>query len=174
MSFLPWIGIVVIVLTSVLLLRRVQTNMLLLFSGLLMIFIAVGFGVTDFLPKGAKSTGFIGFDVFELMRQISVKQISGIGLLIMTAGGFAGYMDKIGAARALVKVCTEPLKNLRSPYLVLMMAYLVGQFLCPRFVKQKFLIRANGCFHILIRHIFANRRVRFRILSGQFTQELTS
>lgn len=129
MSFLPWIGIVVIILTSVLLLRRVQTNMLLLFSGLLMIFIAVGFGVTDFLPKGAKSTGFIGFDVFELMRQISVKQISGIGLLIMTAGGFAGYMDKIGAARALVKVCTEPLKKLRSPYLVLMMAYLVGQFL---------------------------------------------
>ena len=47
----------------------------------------------------------------------------------MVAGGFAAYMDKIGAARALVNVCIKPLKALSSPYLVLVLGYFIGQTL---------------------------------------------
>ena len=38
-------------------------------------------------------------------------------------------MDRIGAAHALVRVCVKPLDALSSPYLVLVMGYLIGQAL---------------------------------------------
>lgn len=99
-------------------------------AGLSMIVFAVVCGVTGFLPKGMKSSGLIWFDVIDLLRSIAVKQVSGIGLLIMVAGGFAAYMDRIGAARALVNVCITPLKPLSSPYLIMVFGYLIGQMLC--------------------------------------------
>lgn len=104
--------------------------MVLLMAGLSMIIFAVVCGVTGFLPKGMKSSGLIWFDVIDLLRSIAVKQVSGIGLLIMVAGGFASYMDRIGAARALVNVCITPLKSLSSPYLIMVFGYLIGQMLC--------------------------------------------
>ena len=94
-----------------------------------MILAAIACGVYGFLPKGVKTTGFVFFDIFNLLKSISAKQISGIGLIIMTAGGFAGYMDKIGAAKALVNVCINPLKKLSQPYLVLVLGYIIGQVL---------------------------------------------
>ena len=60
---------------------------------------------------------------------ISIKQVSGIGLVIMAAGGFAGYMTQIGASNALVNLGTAPLKKMKQPYLVLVMAYLLGQMM---------------------------------------------
>lgn len=104
--------------------------MVLLMAGLSMIIFAVVCGVTGFLPKGMKSSGLIWFDVIDLLRSIAVKQVSGIGLLIMVAGGFASYMDRIGAARALVNVCITSLKSLSSPYLIMVFGYLIGQMLC--------------------------------------------
>ena len=103
--------------------------MVLLFAGLAMISFAVICGVHGFLPKGVKPSGFVWFDIFELLRSIATKQTSGIGLLIMVAGGYAAYMDRIGAAHALVRVCVKPLDALSSPYLVLVMGYLIGQAL---------------------------------------------
>ncbi|MCF0253462.1 MAG: C4-dicarboxylate transporter DcuC [Duodenibacillus sp.] len=128
-ALLPWISIAVVIVTGFCLIKRMQAHMTLLLSGLVMILLAIAFGKYGFLPKGVKPTGFIGFDIFELLRNITTKQISGIGLIIMTAAGFAGYMDKIGAANALVKVCTAPLKKLSQPYLVLVLGYIIGQVL---------------------------------------------
>ena len=103
--------------------------MVLLFAGLAMISFAIICGVHGFLPKGVKPSGFVWFDIFEVLRSIAAKQSSGIGFLIMVAGGFAAYMDRIGAARALVHVCIKPLKALSSPYLVLVLGYMIGQIL---------------------------------------------
>lgn len=128
-ALMPWVSILVVILTGFFLLKRVQTHMTLLFAGLALILIAFAFGVTDILPKGNKTTGLHFFDIFDLLRVISQKHIAGIGLIIMTAGGFAGYMDRIGAANALVKVCINPLKKLSQPYLVLVLGYIIGQVL---------------------------------------------
>ena len=128
-SILPWLAIAILIVAGWMLIKRSQSHMTLLFAGLAMILLALGFGVTNILPKGAKSTGLALFNVFDLLRVISIKQVTGIGFLIMTAGGFAGYMDRIGAANALVKVCTAPLKKLSQPYLVLVLGYIIGQVL---------------------------------------------
>lgn len=127
---MPCFALVVIGLTCWMIVKRYQTAMVLLMAGLSMIIFAVVCGVTGFLPKGMKSSGLIWFDVIDLLRSIAVKQVSGIGLLIMVAGGFAAYMDRIGAARALVNVCITPLKSLSSPYLIMVFGYLIGQMLC--------------------------------------------
>lgn len=122
-AFLPWLSVLVVIAAGWMLIKRVQTHMTLLFAGLVMILAAIACGVYGFLPKGVKPSGFVLFDIFSLLKAISAKQISGIGLIIMTAGGFAGYMDKIGAAKALVNVCINPLKKLSQPYLVLVLGY---------------------------------------------------
>ena len=127
---MPCFALVVIGLTGWMIVKCYQTAMVLLMAGLSMIIFAVICGVTGFLPKGMKSSGLIWFDVIDLLRSIAVKQVSGIGLLIMVAGGFAAYMDRIGAARALVNVCITPLKSLSSPYLIMVFGYLIGQMLC--------------------------------------------
>ena len=126
---LPWFALVVTVLAGWAIIKRLSTSMVLLFAGLAMISFAVICGVHGFLPKGVKPSGFVWFDIFELLRSIATKQTSGIGLLIMVAGGYAAYMDRIGAAHALVRVCVKPLDSLSSPYLVLVMGYLIGQAL---------------------------------------------
>lgn len=100
--------------------------MTLLLSGLAMLLLAISFGVTNFLPKGVKPSGFVVFDIFDLLRSIGTKQVSGIGFLIMAAGGFAAYMDTIGAAKALVDFCIKPLRRFSQPYLILVLGYLIG------------------------------------------------
>ena len=127
---MPCFALVVIGLTGWMIVKRYQTAMVLLMAGLSMIIFAVICGVTGFLPKWMKSSGLIWFDVIDLLRSIAVKQVSGIGLLIMVAGGFAAYMDRIGAAQALVNVCITPFKSLSSPYLIMVFGYLIGQMLC--------------------------------------------
>ncbi len=127
-TLLPWIAVIVTVIAGWALIKRYQTHMVLLFAGLA-ILICVALAGVDFLPKGVKPSGFWLFDIFATLKSIATKQSSGIGFLIMTAGGFAAYMDRIGAAKALVNVAVKPLAALKAPYIVLMGGYLVGQLL---------------------------------------------
>ena len=107
--------------------KRYPVHIVLLASGLIIIGICILCGTTQFLPKGTKTTGFVWFDLIELINAITKKQVVGVGLIIMTCGGFAGYMSQIGAANRLVQLCAEPLRALSKPYFVLALAYLIGQ-----------------------------------------------
>ena len=78
---LPWFALVVTVLAGWAIIKRLSTSMVLLFAGLAMISFAVICGVHGFLPKGVKPSGFVWFDIFELLRSIATKQTSGIGRL---------------------------------------------------------------------------------------------
>lgn len=126
---LPLFAVLVTVVAGWALIKRYSTHMVLLFAGLVILLGCIACGVTDFLPKGVKPSGFVVFDLFNTLKSIATKQSSGIGFLIMTAGGFAAYMDRIGAARALVDVAVKPLKALKAPYIVLVGGYIVSQIL---------------------------------------------
>ncbi|MCG5030702.1 C4-dicarboxylate transporter DcuC [Mesosutterella sp. OilRF-GAM-744-9] len=126
-----FLAVLVTIATGWLVIKRYPTVIVLLGSGLIMIAIAILFGADHILPKGAKSTGLVWFDLVDLIRLASVKQVAGIGMIIMVAGGFAKYMERIGASGALVKVCISPLKALKSPYLVLALCYMLGAAMCP-------------------------------------------
>lgn len=128
-TFLALFAVVVTVIAGWAMIKRYQTHMVLLFAGLAIFLVAICLGDTNFLPKNMKPSGFVGFDVIDLLRSIGTKQSAGTGFIIMTAGGFAAYMDKIGAARALVNLSVKPLQMLKAPYLVLVGGYIVGQLL---------------------------------------------
>lgn len=112
-TLLALIAVVVTVIAGWGLIKRYQTHMVLLFAGLA-ILICVALAGVGFLPKGVKPSGFWLFDIFATLKSIATKQSAGIGFLIMTAGGFAAYMDRIGAAKALVDVAVRPLSALKA------------------------------------------------------------
>ena len=128
-ALLPWIAVIVTIIAGWALLKRYQTHLVLLFAGLVILVCVALMGDASFLPKGVKPSGFFLFDIFNTLKSIATKQSAGIGFLIMTAGGFAAYMDRIGAAKALVDIAVKPLAKLRAPYAVLAAGYLVGQIL---------------------------------------------
>lgn len=125
-TLMPWIAVAVTIVAGWALIKRYQTHMVLLFAGLVLLLCAAGLTDASFLPKGVKPSGFFLFDIFNTLKSIATKQSAGIGFLIMTAGGFAAYMDRIGAARALVDIAVKPLSMLKAPYLVLVGGYLVA------------------------------------------------
>lgn len=99
----------------------------LLFVGLLTLAFACFMGISPIDAK--QSTKFLGFDIVEVVSQLMSSRLAGLGLNIMIIGGFAAYMERIGASKALVKLCVKPLQAVRSPYLLLALTYVVGQFI---------------------------------------------
>ncbi len=128
-SVLPWIGVAVLFLTGWAVIKKYQVNMVLLLGGLALNILAVLSGVDSILPKNVASTGFIGFDFMELLRAISRTQIAGVGFIILVSGGFAAYMQAIGASERFVTVCAKPLSHIKNPYLILAAVFIFGHCL---------------------------------------------
>ena len=128
-DIMPYLALLVVILTGVGIVKKLQVNILLLFAGIALNLIAILGGVTDLMPKGAHGTGFIGFDLFGLLSALSRHQAATTGFIILVAGGFAAYMDQIGATDKLVAVCLKPLQRLRNPYLIMGAVFILGNFL---------------------------------------------
>lgn len=76
-----------------------------------------------------KATGFLGFDILEIFGGLLQSRAGGLGMNIMIIGGFGYYMSKIGATSALVHVCTKPISLINSPYIIMVLGYVIGQCL---------------------------------------------
>lgn len=81
------------------------------------------------VETGKKATGFIGFDILGIFGNLLQSRAGGLGMNIMIIGGFGYYMNKIGATSALVHVCTRPMSLINSPYIIMVLGYVVGQCL---------------------------------------------
>ena len=128
-TMMPYLAILIVILTGWGIAKNLQVNILLLFAGLALNLLAVLGGVDNILPRGSHTTGWVGFDLFEQLRALSRSQVASTGFIILVAGGFAAYMDKIGASDKLVTLCMQPLRRLKSPYFILGAVFLLGHFL---------------------------------------------
>ena len=99
----------------------------LLVAGLIFLVIAACLGVDPVSQKA--STHFLGFDFAQAFTDKMKTRLPGLGLNIMWIAGFSYYMDRIGASKALVKACVKPLSAIRSPYVLLAVTYVIGQFM---------------------------------------------
>ena len=124
---IPWLGIIVLFLTGWAVVKKYQVNMVLFIGGLLLNLLALLGGMDTLLTKG--STGFIGFDFFELLKSISTSQVAGVGFIILISGGFATYMQAIGASDRFVTVCAKPISFIKNPYLILAAVFIFGHCL---------------------------------------------
>lgn len=122
------ISLIVTFWVGYLITKKYKPQPVLFMAGLILMFAAVALGLGQILPQKA-STGSVLFDAFEFIKQTFSSRAAGLGLNIMAVGGFARYMDHIGASKALVKLTIRPLMALRAPYLVMAAAWIVGMLL---------------------------------------------
>jgi DcuC family C4-dicarboxylate transporter len=122
------LSLVFIILTARLLLKKYNPHAVLLFSGLAMLLISQ---ILDFqMPALEDPTGFSGFDFFRYIKESFAKTNAGVGLMIMSIGGFVAYIDKIGASKALVYVAMKPLNLFKKrPYIAASLVLPIGQIL---------------------------------------------
>ncbi|MDR3073966.1 MAG: anaerobic C4-dicarboxylate transporter DcuC [Deltaproteobacteria bacterium] len=135
------VAIVVLIITGYLILTKAKAQTVLLCSGIILMAMGTLLGTGTILEK---STGSMLLDIFEKIKAILSSRAGGLGLSIMSVGGYARYMDKIGASRAMVQVLSRPLKSLSSPYIVLAATYILGQFMA------QFITSASGLGMLLM------------------------
>lgn len=114
-----------VVLLVYFVIKNYYPPIILLVIGLLLLLIGYFMGNAPVSAKTA--TNFLGFDLAQAFTDLTKSRLGGLGLNIMAIGGFATYMNKIGASKALVKMCVRPLSAIHSPYVLLGLTYVVGQ-----------------------------------------------
>ena len=105
--------------------KKYKPQAVLFFGGLILMWIASVFGYGQVVAQKA-NTGSLFVNAFEFIRSSFSSNGAGLGLNIMCVGAFAKYMEKIGASKALVRICIKPLMALKSPYIVLAGTWIVG------------------------------------------------
>lgn len=122
------ISLVFIAITARFLLKQYNPHAVLIFSGLIMMVVAMAFGFN--MPTLKSPTGSSVFDLFKIIKESFSTINSGVGLMIMAIGGFVAYMDHIGASDSLVNVAMRPLGLLKKhPNLAAVCVLPIGQIL---------------------------------------------
>ena len=119
------IGLIAIVLVAYYIVKGYSATSVLMFGGLVLLFISVLMG-HSILPEGVKSTGSTYFDILEYVKYLLGNRGGGLGLMIMVLCGFSVYMTHLGANDVVVKLVSKPLKNIRSPYILMVFAYFLA------------------------------------------------
>ena len=119
------IGLIAIVLVAYYIVKGYSATGVLMFGGLVLLFISVLMG-HSILPEGVKSTGSTYFDILEYVKYLLGNRGGGLGLMIMVLCGFSVYMTHLGANDVVVKLVSKPLKNIRSPYFLMVFAYFLA------------------------------------------------
>ncbi|HGS4461204.1 TPA: anaerobic C4-dicarboxylate transporter DcuC [Vibrio metschnikovii] len=78
------------------------------------------------LPTSITPTGNLITDSMEYVKFTLQNRGGGLGMQIMLLCGFAAYMTHIGANNVVVKQFSKPLSIIRSPYVLLVAAYIVA------------------------------------------------
>lgn len=145
------ISILLIAFTAYLLVKKLNPQAVLLFTGILMMIIAslLKYHVTPV----AQPTGIFVFDLFKRLQESLSDKTANVGLMIMTIGGFVAYMKAIGASDALVYVAVKPLRIFKKyPYLAASMVIPIGQvlFICTPSATGLGLLLVASFFPILV------------------------
>lgn len=117
-----------VVVVAYLVIKKYYAPWVLLLVGLAMLTI-MGLYTGQPLVTGKKATHTFIFDLVQVITNLLQSRTAGLGMNIMVVGGFAYYMDKLGATKALVRICTKPLSYVHAPYVLLAIAYIIGQLL---------------------------------------------
>ena len=110
------------------LVKRHRPQPVLLIAGLFLLFSAIALRMGPLLP-GKETTGLIWFDPFEIIKNLMSSRTGGLGMMLMVIGGFGRYMEHVGASKALYALVASPLKLIRSPYVLLVLSFIVTQIL---------------------------------------------
>src|SRR5690606_18657072 len=117
-----------IVITALLLYKKYHPHAVLMVSGMVMLLLAHILG--HHMPVLNSPTGSFAFNLFTYVKESFIETNGGVGLMIMSIGGFVAYIDHIGASRTLVQAAMKPLGLFKSrPYIAATLVIPIGQIL---------------------------------------------
>lgn len=119
------IGLIAVILVGYYIVKGYSATGVLMTVGLLLLLCSVLLDKA-ILPNSVKSTGSLYLDVFEYVKYLLMNRGGNLGMLIMVLCGFAAYMTHIGANDMVVKLASQPLKYIKSPYLLMIVAYFLA------------------------------------------------
>lgn len=119
------IGLVVTFAVGYFIVKGYKPAGILLTAGILLL-ILTGILGHKVLPGQMESTGNLLTDAMEYVKYMLQNRGGGLGMQIMLLCGFASYMTHIGANNVVVKQFSKPLSFIKSPYILLVAAYLVA------------------------------------------------
>jgi DcuC family C4-dicarboxylate transporter len=122
------LSFIVVAAVVYLLAKRYRPQPVLFFAGVVLMLLTAALGIGPILPAN-ESTNLIWLDIFQVPANLLSARLAGLGLMLMAIGGFARYMDHVGASKALFAIFGGPLRYITSPYLLLVVAFLVTQIL---------------------------------------------
>ena len=122
------VGAVIIVVVARFILKGCNAQGV-LFGGGIALFIFTILQGKSVMPDGVAETGIVWLDIFEYIKFMFMSRAGGLGMVIMALCGFAAYMTKIGANEVVVDLFTRPLARLKSPYILLFSAFMIGNLL---------------------------------------------
>lgn len=141
------ISVIVLLTMGYLILKNYKPQVVLAAAGIFLMICGVWLGYGALVAPD-KSSGYLLVDIYnEILRMLS-SRAAGLGLSIMAVGGYARYMDRMGASRAMVSLLSRPLKVIRSPYIVLAATYVIGQ------IMAQFITSASGLGMLLMVTLF--------------------
>lgn len=104
------ISVIVLITMGYLILKNYKPQVVLAAAGIFLMMCGVWLGFGGVLDP-AKSSGYLIVDIYnEILRMLS-NRIAGLGMSIMAVGGYARYMERTGASRAMVSLLSRPLKT---------------------------------------------------------------
>ena len=120
-----FIGLIVTIAVGYFIVKGYNAAGVLLTAGLLLL-VTTGLLGQPVLPSKVDPTGWIVSDALEFVKYMLKYRGGGLGLQIMLLCGFAAYMSHIGANNVVVKQFSKPLSFIKSPYVLLVAAYIVA------------------------------------------------
>lgn len=120
MYFVALVGIALVIY---MLIKKADIKITLLGVGVILLYTAILMGNT------VADTGMNLIDPFQVIVNQFVSTLSRAGLIILILGGYTAYMSKIGANDVTVYALTQPLKKIKSPYVLVPFVFLLGNFL---------------------------------------------
>ncbi|MFA0087743.1 anaerobic C4-dicarboxylate transporter DcuC [Vibrio sp. 10N.261.51.F12] len=119
------IGLIVTIAVGYFIVKGHKPAGVLLTAGILLLLLTGILGHTV-LPSKITSTGNMVTDSLEYVKYMLQYRGGGLGMQIMLLCGFASYMTHIGANNVVVKQFSKPLSFIKSPYVLLVAAYIVA------------------------------------------------
>ncbi|CAH0537351.1 anaerobic C4-dicarboxylate transporter DcuC [Vibrio marisflavi] len=119
------IGVIVTIAVGYFIVKGYKPTGVLLTAGISLLIITGLMGHTV-LPAKLNSTGNMFTDALEYVKYMLQYRGGGLGMQIMLLCGFASYMTHIGANNVVVQQFSKPLSAIKSPYVLLVAAYIVA------------------------------------------------
>lgn len=119
------VGLIVTVVVGYFIVKEYKAAGVLLTAGITLLIIT-GLLSKQVLPSSITSTGNTFTDSLEFVKYMLQYRGGGLGMQIMLLCGFASYMTRIDANNVVVKQFSKPLSFIKSPYTLLVAAYIVA------------------------------------------------